>query len=94
MSQRINDAFLSENGPQDRPASYYEEHDLALIQRYLTVLEDNKKASRSAITDAGMAMDMAGFVRQQLQKPAQRPRISSALMALALVQRVPDGPQQ
>ena len=94
MSQRINDAFLSENGPQDRPASYYEEHDLALIQRYLTVLEDNKKASRSGITDAGMAMDMAGFVRQQLQKPAQRPRISSALMALALVQRVPDGPQQ
>ncbi len=94
MSQRINDAFLSENGPQDRPASYYEEHDLALIQRYLTVLEDNKKASRSAITDAGMAMDMAGFVRQQLQKPAQRPRRSSALMALALVQRLPDGPQQ
>lgn len=94
MSQRINDAFLSENGPQDRPAPYYEEHDLALIQRYLTVLEDNKKASRSGITDAGMAMDMAGFVRQQLQKPAQRPRISSALMALALAQRVPDGPQQ
>lgn len=94
MSQRINDAFLSENGPQDGPAPYYEEHDLALIERYLTVLEDNKKASRSAITDADMAMDMAGFVRQQLQSSAKRPRLSSALMALALVQREADGPQQ
>ena len=94
MSQRINDAFLSENGPQDRPASYYEEHDLALIQRYLTVLEDNKKASRSAITDAGMAMDMAGFVRRTLQNSAQRPLASPALLALALVQRTPEGPQQ
>ncbi|MDD4701597.1 MAG: hypothetical protein PHI96_05195 [Desulfovibrio sp.] len=94
MSQRIADAFLSENGPQDRPAPYHEEYDLALIQRYLAVLEDNKKASRSAISDAGMAMDMAGFVRQQLQNTASRPRLSPALMALALVQREADGPQQ
>ena len=94
MSQRINDAFLSENGPQDRSAIYYEEHDLALVQRYLAVLEENKKACRSALTDADLAMDMAGFVRRKLQNSAQRPLASSALLALALVQRTPEGPQQ
>ena len=94
MSQRINDAFLSENGPQDRSATYYEEHDLVLIQRYLAVLEENKKASRAALTDADMAMDMAGFVRRQLRKPQQRHSIPHTLLALALVQRVPDAPQQ
>lgn len=94
MSQRINDAFLSENGPQDRSATYYEEHDLALVQRYLAVLEQNKKACRSAVSDADLAMDMAGFVRRKLQNTAQRPLASSALLALALVQRTPEGPQQ
>ena len=92
MSQRITDAFLSETGPPERLAP--EEHDLAVIQRYLAVLEENKKASRAALTDADMAMDMAGFVRRQLRNPLQGYAISPALLALALVQRVPDAPQQ
>ncbi len=92
MSQRIIDAFLSGTGPPDRLA--LEEHDLAVIQRYLAVLEENKKAICAALTDADMAMDMAGFVRRQLRNPLQRHSISPALLALALVQRVPDAPQQ
>ena len=94
MSQRINDAFLSENGPQDRSATYYEEHDLVLIQRYLAVLEENKKACRAAVTDADMALDMAGFVKRQLRRPAEVPRMSPALLALALVRRIIDAPEQ
>ena len=94
MSQRINDAFLSENGPQDRSATYYEEHDLVLIQRYLAVLEENKKACCSAVTDADMALDMAGFVKRQLRRPAEKPRMSPALLALALVRRIVDAPEQ
>ena len=94
MSQHIDDAFLSENGPQDRSATSYEEHELVLIQRYLAVLEENRKASRATLTDADMAMDMAGFVRRQLRNPLQGYAISPALLALALVQRVPDAPQQ
>ena len=92
MSQRITDAFLSETGPPERLAP--EEHDLAVIQRYLAVLEENKKACCSALTDADLAMDMAGFVRRTLQNSAQRPLASPALLALALVQRTPEGPQQ
>ena len=92
MSQRITDAFLSETGPPERLAP--EEHDLAVIQRYLAVLEENKKACCAAVTDADMAMDMAGFVRRQLRNPQQRHSIPHTLLALALVQRVPDAPQQ
>ena len=92
MSQRITDTFLSGTGPPERLAP--EEHDLALIQRYLAVLEENKKACRAAVTDADMALDMAGFVRRQLRRPAQLPRMSPALLALALVRRVPDAPEQ
>ena len=92
MSQRITDTFLSGTGPPERLAP--EEHDLALIQRYLAVLEENKKACCSALTDADLAMDMAGFVRRTLQNSAQRPLASPALLALALVQRTPEGPQQ
>ena len=92
MSQRITDTFLSGTGPPERLAP--EEHDLALIQRYLAVLEENKKAICAALTDADMAMDMAGFVRRQLRNPQQRHSIPHTLLALALVQRVPDAPQQ
>ena len=92
MSQRITDAFLSEAGPPERPAP--QEHDLAMLERYLAVLEENKKASRAAIPDAAMAMDMAGFVRNQLHKPVQAYAMPAALLALALVQRVPDAPLQ
>ena len=92
MSQRITDTFLSGTGPPERLAP--EEHDLVLIQRYLAVLEENKKACCSALTDADLAMDMAGFVRRTLQNSAQRPLASPALLALALVQRTPEGPQQ
>ena len=88
MSQHIGDVFQLGASPPELA------DDLRLVERYLAVLEENKKACRSALTDADMALDMAGFVRRQLRRPAQMPRMSPALLALALVRRVPDAPEQ
>ena len=58
------------------------------------LLEENKQACRAAVTDADMALDMAGFVKRQLRRPAPMPKMSPALLALALVRRVIDAPEQ
>ena len=94
MSQHIGDVFQTGTSPPEMAEDPTRSRNLQLIERYLVVLEENKKACRSALTDADMALDMAGFVRRQLRRPAQMPRMSPALLALALVRRVPDAPEQ
>ena len=94
MSQHIGDVFQTGTSPPEMAEDPTRSRNLQLIERYLVVLEENKKACRSALTDADLAMDMAGFVRRTLQNSAQRPLASPALLALALVQRTPEGPQQ
>lgn len=94
MSQHINDIFPAGTSPPEPAADPPRSRNLTLIERYLAVLEENKRACRAALTDADMALDMAGFVRRRLQKPAATEGLSSALLALALVRRVSDAPEQ
>ncbi|MBO4300537.1 MAG: hypothetical protein J5861_02940 [Desulfovibrio sp.] len=94
MSQRIGDAIQTGISPPEYVGTLMYDRDLALVERYLAVLEDNRKACRSDLTDADMALDMAGFVRHRLHNTLPHPRMSAALMALALVRRVPDAPEQ
>ena len=94
MSQHIGDVFQTGTSPPEMAEDPTRSRNLQLIERYLVVLEENKKACRAAVTDADMALDMAGFVKRQLRKPAPMPRMSPALLALALVRRVPDAPEQ
>ncbi len=94
MSQYIGDAIQTGISPPEYFDTLMYDHDLTLVERYLTVLEDNRKACRADLTDADMALDMAGFVRCKLRGSPEFPRMSSALMALALVRCVPDAPEQ
>lgn len=94
MSQFIGDAFPTGAPPPEHADDPEHSRDLMLVERYLAVLEQNRKSCRAAVTDADMALDMAGFVRRQLSRPSQTPRMSPALLALALVKRVPDAPEQ
>jgi len=94
MSQHVNDICPAGTSPPEPAAAKPRSRNLALIERYLAVLEANKKACRAALTDADMALDMAGFVQRKLQKPAETESLSSALLALTLVRRVSDAPEQ
>ena len=94
MSQHIGDIFQTGSSPPELADDPARSRNLRLIERYLAVLEENKKACRAAVTDADMALDMAGFVQRQLRRPAAKPRMSPALLALALVRRVIDAPEQ
>ena len=94
MSQHIGDVFQTGTSPPEMAEDPTRSRNLQLIERYLVVLEENKNACRAAVTDADMALDMAGFVKRQLRKPAQMPRMSPALLALALVRRIVDAPEQ
>ena len=94
MSQHIGDVFQTGTSPPEMAEDPTRSRNLQLLERYLVVLEENKKACRAAVTDADMALDMAGFVKRQLRRPAQMPRMSPALLALALVRRIIDAPEQ
>ena len=94
MSQHIGDVFQLGASPPELADDPSHNRDLRLVERYLAVLEENKKACRSALTDADMALDMAGFVRRQLCNSARQSRMSPALLALALVRRIIDAPEQ
>ncbi|MBQ9406481.1 MAG: hypothetical protein IJU37_07075 [Desulfovibrio sp.] len=94
MSQHSNEAIQTGMSPPEYVDTLMYDRDLALIERYLAVLEDNRKACRADLTDADMALDMAGFVSHKLRDSQYHPCLSTPLMALALVRRVPDAPQQ
>ncbi|SDF84197.1 hypothetical protein [Desulfovibrio legallii] len=77
--------------PESAPAR----RDLEALERYLAVLEANRRAGRTAVTDAVLALDMAGFVRQSLREPGRRPcGVSPAVLAMTLVRRTVDAPEQ
>ena len=70
---------MRENGhPQTR-------EDLHMLDRYLAVLEDNKRACRFVLDDAALAMDMAGFVQNRLGRGWERPANTAARLSLALI---------
>ena len=57
-------------------------HDVAMLDRYLAVMENNRNSNRFVPNDAMLALDMAGFVSGKSFKP----RMSTARLSLALVQ--------
>lgn len=60
--------------------------DLAMLQRYLSIIDNNKKASRFVPDDAVLALDMADAVRNSLCGAHEKAGISAGRLALALVQ--------
>ena len=68
--------------------------DLHMLDRYLAILEDNKKACRFILDDAALAMDMAGFVQNRLGRGWERPANTAARLSLALIHTEPQGPVQ
>lgn len=77
--------------PDEPPGS---RQDLSQIDRYLDILKDNKTASRFVPTDAAVALDMAGFVRRRVGDGHLGPVLSTARLALALVQPCEELPPQ
>lgn len=63
-----------------------ESREAELLDRYLAIMETNKKSSRFVPDDALLALDMAGFVTGRLANPDLAPQVSAARLALALVQ--------
>lgn len=94
MSQHITDDISPQGVSPPEQHKGNEEKNQLLVERYLQLLETNRQACRATITDAGLALDMAGFVRRQLCWPSQQTRIPTALLARALVQRLPEAPDQ
>ncbi len=68
--------------------------DLARLNRYLAILENNRKAASFVPDEALMALDMAEFVRQRLHDRNLQSSPSAARMALSLVQRPVRAPMQ
>lgn len=90
MSQHIAMAIQRGISPPECTDTLTYNRELEMVERYLAVLEDNRNACRADLGDVDIALDMAGFVRQTLRGAPVYPRMSSALMALALVRREPD----
>jgi hypothetical protein len=63
-----------------------------LVER-ATVVE-NRNACRFALRDAELALDMAEFARNQARKPERGAKLSPALLALTLMRRDANAPEQ
>ena len=79
-----NDSTSVWNLYDDGPGE--DQRDAALLDRYLAIMETNKKSSRFVPNDAMLALDMAEYARAQLAKGGCRPQISVARLAMSLVQ--------
>ena len=62
------------------------QRDMDHLNRYLAIMEANKKSCRFVPDDALIALDMAGFVRDCLNGHRPAVPVSTARMALSLVQ--------
>lgn len=60
--------------------------DIDRLDRYLAIIETNKKSSQFVPNDALLALDMAGFAMGQLKNRKNMPDISIGRLAMALVQ--------
>ncbi len=69
---------LGEGAPEDH-------RDLASLETYLAIIENNQKSCRFIPNDAMLALDMAGFVSGQLHS-GRGAGLSAARLALALLQ--------
>lgn len=69
-------------------------HNAELLDRYLAIMETNRKSSRFIPNDALMALDMAGFVRGQIDNSRHAQPVSVARLALALVHSQTQAPMQ
>ncbi len=79
--------------PQE-DASTEDERNLARLNRYLAILENNKKAASCVPGEALIALDMAEFVRQRLHGQNFNAHPSTGRLALSLVQKSSGAPVQ
>ena len=79
-----NDSTSVWNLYDDGPGE--DQRDAAMLDRYLAIMETNKKSSRFVPNDAMLALDMAEFARGRLARDCKRPQISVARLAMSLVQ--------
>lgn len=93
MSLLVNDrwpdarTFSEENTEADQ-------RDLNRLDRYLSIMETNKKACRFVPDDALIALDMAGFVRGCLTGRRSQAPVSVARLAMVLAQAHSSNPVQ
>ncbi len=88
-----NDSTKKWNLHDDGPEAGTRE--AALLDRYLAIMETNRASSRFVPSDALLALDMAGFVRGQIDPcPHCRPQVTTARLSLALVQPREETPLQ
>ena len=86
------DMSLSLNEKQCDARNYHEEYsvedqrDMDRLNRYLAIMEANKKSCKFVPSDAFLALDMAGFVRDCLNGKRKATPVSASRMALSLVQ--------
>lgn len=92
MSLILNQPSLTPLKRTDEPPG--REGELSNLDRYLAILEDNKKASRFVPDDAAVALDMAGFVRHRVSGGRAAFGISTARLALTLAQTAARTPTQ
>lgn len=64
------------------------------LERYLAVMETNRQSCAFVPTDALLAMDMVAFVSSRIRGNVENGRISTARLALSLVQPAERGPMQ
>lgn len=93
MSLTTNDISFSSSSMNNTNIKQ-DQSDVDKLDLYLAVVENNKKSSRFIPDDALVALDMAGFVRGCLTGGARSSRVSTARLALSLVQPCPKAPIQ
>lgn len=84
MSLIINGAAWTRPVQQERVGP--EGDGLSQLDRYLTILQNNQHSCQFVPSDALIALDMAGFVRSQIDGAPANSKISTARLALAIVQ--------
>lgn len=85
MSMIQTEISLTAKTAQDRSEMAHSE-DLAMLDRYLSILENNKVASRFVPDDAMLALDMADTARRNLCGVHDKGGLSTGRLALSLVQ--------